>query len=303
MPLTLRLASQPRLLVHQQGSVPRRLARLADDLTPTLQRLWAALFADVRAALRLDLLRRALQAPHLLDVERYLLEIWEREVEDEVRIVLPVLVREQWVRVGAVLDEELEAVAGQPMTVQPDTPEAQDARQTAVGTQLVRITGTTLLGARHVLRGSVALGLGATAQAQRLRLLFGLTPSQVRQLDTAQVLWRAEGRSMSAIQTATAEAVTRGLAQRTRVIAETQAFGITNLGQRQAMTQALTLRPPTQPQVLRFWVVHAGACPLCTAIPGMNSHGVGLHSAFSTPEGEVFDPPMHAHCRCGVDYR
>src|SRR5262245_24245388 len=285
MPLTLHVAPIAQLRAQQAGPVSRRLLRLAEAMIPTLRQFWAALFADVRAGLHLEPLRRALQAPHLLDAERYLLQVWEREVEDDTRTYLPLLVREQFLRVGEALDDELEAVAGQAMTFQPETLEVQDARDTYVGEQLTGITATTLLGARWALRGGRAGGLSVPAQAQRLRSLFGLTPVQVRQLDTAQQQWQAEGRAPQTIQAATAAAVTRGLAQRTRVIAETEAFGVTNLGQRQAMTQAVALRPPSQPGLMRYWNVirDRRACEICVTVPGLNPQGVGLSSPFVTP--------------------
>ena len=88
-----------------------------------------------------------------------------------------------------------------------------------------------------------------------------------------------------------------------RAIAETQAFGAVNLGHRLAVTQAAQGSLGRGVQVRRYWHIQRGACPVCRQIPGMNPLGVALDQPFTTPNGPLFDAPVHVACRCMCEYR
>ena len=130
---------------------------------------------------------------------------------------------------------------------------------------------------------------------------MGLTPRQANQIDTATAQWQDEGASAATIQQRQQEATSRGLALRVNQIAETQAFGMVQLAQRQVMQQAAEASGVT---LMRFWntAEDERVCEDCAAVPDLNPDGVGMQEPFQTSYGPVMDPPLHAFCRCDIDY-
>jgi hypothetical protein len=226
---------------------------------------------------------------------------WQDDVEQPARMLLPPLWGEVFQQVSMLVAPEMTAVAGQPVQMLP-LPETQQALLEQTGRHIAAVTSTTLLGLRHLFRSGRLAGLSLAAQAHRVQQALGLTPAQIRQLGQAQARWQQDGRSAAAMQTATEEAVARGLSHRLRGIAQTQAYAAVNLGQRQAMTQAAQTGPQGIMGVRRYWYLGPRPCDICRAIPGMNPQGVALDERFHTPDGPVMDPPMHPACMCGADY-
>lgn len=88
---------------------------------------------------------------------------------------------------------------------------------------------------------------------------------------------------------------------RLAAIGRQESMRAVNAGQHAAHLQGIREGhiPPT---TRRFWVTagdervrHSHA-----AIPGLNTKGVGIDEAFTTPIGPVMFPPLEINCRCGV---
>ena len=299
MPLALTvtvLPPQSRLHVAQDVSLWQRLQQLARRSILSLLIFWRALFADLHRALDPERLQATLRSPALFDTETYVMGLWETLVDQEARALLPVLLRETMVETGQVVAPEMAEVAGLPIPFVPGLDEPRQALHLYANTQVTLIGATTLRGVRALERLDEAEALPAFPVGAAL----GLTPVQIRHLTHARTRWAAAGRSVTQVQRATQEAIAQGLATRTQVIAETQAYGTVNLAHHQAMLQAAQVGGV---ELRGYWQVQPGACLQCLPIPGMNVNGVPLGQPFQSPDGPIITPPRHPMCRCVIAYR
>ena len=140
------------------------------------------------------------------------------------------------VETGRVVAPEMEEVAGVPVPLLPGLDETRQALHLYAQTQVTAITVTTMRGVRALERLEEPEALPTFPAGAAI----GLTPIQLRHLTQARARWAAEGRSRTQQQTATQEAIARGLATRTQVIAETQAYGTVNLAHHQAWRRRRT---------------------------------------------------------------
>ena len=290
------LPPQARMRLSQDLSLWQRLHRVARRSITPLLIFWRALFADVHRVIDPERLQATLVSPTPFDTEAYVMGLWDTLVDVEARALLPVLLHETMRETGRVVAPEMEEVAGVPM---PFVPEADAPRQDFhlyANMQITAITATTLRGVRVLER----LDDEEARPAFPVAAAIGLTPVQVRHLTQARSRWAAAGQSRTQQQTATQEAISKGLATRTQVIAETQSYGTVNLAHHQAMMQAAERG---QVELRRYWQVQAGACSICRAVPGLNPNGVPLAQPFATPNGPVMQPGLHPLCRCLVAYR
>ncbi len=92
------------------------------------------------------------------------------------------------------------------------------------------------------------------------------------------------------------------VAFRSETFARTAAMQAANEGASESWRAAIAQGAVPAAQVRRFWVVARDErlCPVCAPIPGQNPRGVGLDEAFTTENGPVLLPPVHANCRCGT---
>ena len=90
--------------------------------------------------------------------------------------------------------------------------------------------------------------------------------------------------------------------QRALNISRTETINASNQGQQELWLQARDERLIST-QTRRAWIVTPDDRLdeiICAPIPGMNSGGVGLEEAFSTPAGPLMTPTAHPGCRCAT---
>lgn len=303
MPVRRAVVPTALLVVGQRGSLWSRLQALARRALVPLTTFWRTLFVDVRRAQDTDAITEALRTAHLLDAEQEVMQTWRRYGEDEARSLLPGLLLSLMGRTERVVQRTLDEAAGRRVDLPPPVGEPQREATQYANAQVTLVTQTTLLGLRHLLRGGRLANQSPEAHAAMVSQAFGLTPQQIRNLATSQARWQQEGRTASAIQDATQQAVALGLGHRVRAIAETQAFGTVNVGHRLAMTHTAQTTLGGGVQLRRYWQTQPGACAECRAIASMNAAGVGLSEGFQTSYGVLMDPPAHVWCRCMPAYR
>jgi len=139
-----------------------------------------------------------------------------------------------------------------------------------------------------------------------------------------QVFTGARRLSPEEIQRMTDRYAERYIRYRAESIARTESIRAQAVGNAQAWAQALKTNPGLRLRVKRRWYVapsegpssrrvkgkiggkpksgrsEVRLCPVCRAIPGMNSNGRDIDEPFQTPIGTLMYPPVHPHCRCVV---
>lgn len=126
------------------------------------------------------------------------------------------------------------------------------------------------------------------------------------------------------IRTMTDRYAERYIKHRAEVIARTESIRAQAVGNAQAWAQAVQQNPGLRQRLRRRWYVAPSEgpsshkvkgkiggkpksgkdvvrlCPICRAIPGMNSDGRQVDEPFQTPNGPTMYPPIHPNCRCVV---
>ena len=216
-------------------------------------------------------------------------EAWQQEVDQRT----PALARAALLLVTAVATSQVPIVsrlAGQPVTFDADDPTLAPTLTALLVHHLTLVGQTTLMPLRRLLEEGFPPGMTPGQQAQLLRDVVGLTPTQ------QETALRRPGDERTAW-------IQEALQRRAALIAVTLAHALAILGQRLVVEQAIQQGLVPVDAVRRFWQVKPGACAVCAAIPGMNPAGVGLYELFQTPSGPVMEPGLHPMCRCELQYR
>ena len=309
MPLTILVAARAPRFVDTPSSQPawRQLHAIADAAYPQLRTLWAVLFADYRVALDTDAMRDALRRGHILEVERLIAPAW-REISAEARLPLQALLRETVARSAEAVLPATEALLGVDIAVQFGVvvPQALQAVETYVGTQIVEIGETTLRNVRDVVRRGVQEGRSMTQMMRDLEAFVGLTSRQTQALETLRQRLLDAGKTRAQAQAAVGLAARLALQRRVEAIARTESIAAASMGQQGLWEDAQRQGTLDPARFRRHWLVTPDdrLCTVtCAPIPGMNPDGVRLDEPFQTPIGPVMFPPAHPQCRCAVNGR
>lgn len=311
MPLTILVAERhaQRRFVDTPSRVEawQLLHREADRAYPQLRTLWQVVFSDYNAALDTDAMRAALRSGNLLDVERLIAPAW-REVADEVRLPLQLLLRETAQRSAEAVLPETEATLGAEIAVEFGrvVPEALAAIETYAGTQIQGIGETTLRNVRAVIRAGFEEGRSMTQMMRDLEAFVGLTPRQTEALEALRQRLLDAGKTRAQAQAQVERAARRALQLRVESIARTESIAAASMGQQGLWETAQRHGTLDRASFRRFWLVTPDdrLCTVtCAPIPGMNPDGVRLDEPFQTPVGSVMFPPAHPMCRCAVNGR
>jgi hypothetical protein len=110
--------------------------------------------------------------------------------------------------------------------------------------------------------------------------------------------------SGGAIDDLVAEYADNYLDYRADTIARTESLRAANEGLRDGYRQAADRGVFPAEAVTRSWLaaIDERTCPICMSIVENNKDGVGLNDDFQSDDGAVDDPPVHANCRCTVEY-
>jgi hypothetical protein len=94
------------------------------------------------------------------------------------------------------------------------------------------------------------------------------------------------------------------LAYRAVTIARTESLRASNVGLRNAYTQAVNRGALPAEAITREWLIDLDerTCEICISIIEANPNGIGLDESFDSDDGPVDDPPVHPNCRCSVQY-
>lgn len=115
---------------------------------------------------------------------------------------------------------------------------------------------------------------------------------------------RGEPLADSAIDELVGDYADNYLEYRADVIARTESLRAANEGLRDGYRQAADRGVFPAEAVTRNWLaaIDERTCPICMSIVENNKDGVGLNDDFQSDDGAVDDPPVHANCRCTVEY-
>jgi hypothetical protein len=168
---------------------------------------------------------------------------------------------------------------------------------------------------REVIRGIIGDGFaeGRTTRqmAKEIRRVVGLTPRYATAVTNLRDRLEAKGLDADTIDAKAEKYSAKLLRLRAQTIARTETIRASNAGQRELWRQAASGEGGSsgfdEPLIngitaRQIWIVTADdrLCPICEAIPDMNSDGVPLGGMFETPDGPVDAPPAHVACRCAL---
>ncbi len=168
--------------------------------------------------------------------------------------------------------------------------------------RLIRgIHTVTVNGIRAAITASFIDGIRPFDTARKIKNIVGLTPRQVKQVETHRGLLISEGVKGAALSQRINKLSDRLLTQRANNIARTETIRAAVAGEQLLWMQAVDegLIDSTARQI---WIVTPDdrLCPICRPIPGRNAKGVPLGQFFDTPIGPISGPPAHPQCRCAL---
>ena len=197
------------------------------------------------------------------------------------------------------------AIVGIDVTFNVQDPEALQAIDAYTGRQITAISQTTREAVQGIVTRTFNNGLPLAQQIAEIAEVVGLTGQQALSLSHFRDGLREAGEKPQRI-TALVEQKAKALRrQRAEVIARSESMQAIHVGQFERTAQSIRENLLDASRVKRFWIIAADErlCPICAAIPGSNSDGVGQNELFVTAVGALPYPPAHPLCRCTISLK